>query len=294
MSDVKTTSKYSSIKKFFRSLRIKARRNLLYLTITSILVLGLCFIFIKRIVYIILPGEAAIRWSLFTGTQIGKVYSEGIHFISPLDRLYIYNVRIQELSREIDVLTKTGLKVRLFLSIRYAPQQNILGLLHQKVGPDYANVVIIPEIEAVLREIIGTLEAEQIYTTGREVIVEAINNAIEQVAQRYIDVDDVLIKRITLPESIEKAIKFKIEQKQLVEAHKFMVLKAKEEAKRKRIEGEGIRDRLKIIASAIPKGEILKWEGIKATKDISTSQNAKVIVIGGGKDGLPIILNSEK
>ncbi len=293
MSDVKA-SKTASLKQILKKLQIKARRNLTYLSIVLVFALVLGFVFIKRIVYIILPGEAAIRWSLFSGTQIGKVYSEGIHFISPLDKLYIYNVRIQEASRELDVLTKKGLKVSLSVSIRYAPQQSILGLLHQKIGPDYANVVIIPEIEAVLREIIGTLEAEQIYTTGREVIVEAINNAIEQVAQRYINIDDVLIRRISLPASIEEAIKFKLKQKQLVEAHEFKILRERKEAERKRIEGEGIRDRLKIISSAIPKGEILKWEGIKATKDISTSQNAKVIVIGGGKDGLPIILNSEK
>lgn len=287
--------KSSSLRKFLRNFKEKAKRNIITSTlIITALTLTILFLFFKRIVHLIHPGEAGVRWSLFYGTQIGQVYSEGIHFISPLDKFYIYNVRIQEVSRELSVLSKSGLKVKLFLSIRYTPQKNLLGLLHQKVGPDYVNVVIIPEIEAVLREVIGTMDSEHIYTTGRQVIVEAVNYAIEQVAQKYIDVDDVLIKSITLPESIEESIRFKIKQKQLIEAHHFKVLKEQKEAERKRIEGEGIRDQLKIISSALPAGQILKWQGINATKEISKSKNAKVIVIGGGKDGLPIILNSEK
>ena len=246
------------------------------------------------IVYNILPGEAGVFWNRFNGTRVDYVYSEGLHLIFPWNKMYIYNVRIQEVSPTLHVLAKTGLKVNLYLSIRYAPKYTLLGMLHQRVGPDYVNIVIIPEIEAVLREIVGTMNADQIYTTGRAVIVEAINKAIEQVEQRYIDVDDVLIKKIELPKSVEKTIRFKIEQKHLVDAHVFIVEREKKEAERKRIEGTGIRDQLKIISEAVPEGMILTWKGIQATQEIAKSDNAKVIIIGGGKDGLPIILNADK
>jgi len=141
----------------------------------------------------------------------------------------------------------------------------------------------------VLREVIGTMEAEQIYTTGRAVIIEAINLAIERVAQRYIDVDGVLIKRIELPESVAGAIRYKIEQKQMIEAHQFIAEKEKIEADRKRTEGQGIRDQMKIISEAIPKQDILQWLGIRATLELSKSANSKVVVIGAGKNGLPLI-----
>lgn len=136
--------------------------------------------------------------------------------------------------------------------------------------------------------------AEEIYTTGRAVIIKAINQAIEQVAQRYINVDSVLIKRIDLPESVAKAIRYKIEQKHLVFAHEFIVEREKKEAERKRIEGEGIRDQLKIISSALPEGEILKWKGAQVTEKIAKSENSKVVIIGNGEAGLPIILNADQ
>jgi regulator of protease activity HflC (stomatin/prohibitin superfamily) len=247
-----------------------------------------------NIFYTLMPGEAGVHWSRFGGgTEIDYVYPEGMHMILPWDKMYIYTVRIQEIKPELDVLTKTGLQVHLFLSIRYAPEYRLLALLHQKVGPDYVTKVIIPEIEAVLREIIGTMGAEQIYTTGRVVIIEAINKAIEQVAQRYINVDDVLIRRIELPPSVAEAIRYKIEQKHLVEAHEFIVEREKKEAQRKRIEGEGIRDQLKIVSSALPKDTILTWKGIQATQEIAKSENSKVVIIGSGKEGLPIILNAD-
>jgi len=190
-------------------------------------------------------------------------------------------------------LSKVGLTVHLYLSIRYAPEYNYLGLLHQRVGPNYVNVIIIPEVTSVLRETIGQLRSEEIYTTGRKVITIAINEAIEQVAQRFIIVDDVLIKQIDLPPVVAEAIEYEIQQKHLVEAHKFLVEKEIIEADRKRIEATGLRDNFNIIASALPKGEVLRWKGIEATQNLALSNNTKIVLIGAGRDGLPLILNAE-
>jgi len=247
-----------------------------------------------RIFFSINPGEAGVRWKRFSGTQIDRVFGEGFHMIPPWDKMFIYNVRIQELPVELFVLTKTGLKVNLFISIRYAPDFKLLGVLHQQVGPDYAKIVIIPEIESVIREIIGTMDAEQIYTTGRKVIVEAINKAIEQIAQRYINVDDVLIRKIELPQTVAEAIQFKIKQKHLVEAHEYIVEKEKKEAKRKEIEATGIKKHNELVNQSLNNEKILKWHGIQALHAFANSENAKVFVVGYGKEGVPIILNPEK
>jgi regulator of protease activity HflC (stomatin/prohibitin superfamily) len=251
------------------------------------------FFFIHNILYVIYPGHAGVRWSFCNGTEVDYVYPEGFHLILPFDEIYIYDVRIQEISKELEVLSKTGLKVKVLLSIRFRPKYKFLGLLHQNIGMDYPNKVILPEIEAVMREIIGTLDADQIYTTGRKVISEAIDKAIEQLYQRYIQVDDVLIRKIELPEIVEDAIKFKIKQKHLVEAHEFLIQKERKEAERKKIEGEGIKAKNLIVQESLQKKQILQWEGIQATNKLAESQNAKIIIIGD-KDGLPVIFNSSK
>nr|VFJ55114.1 MAG: Regulator of protease activity HflC, stomatin/prohibitin superfamily [Candidatus Kentron sp. FM] len=268
------------------------RKAAVPLLVTGLVLLLSTAYVIKRVIYLVGPGEAGVHWSLFTGTEVDRVYGEGIHLFPPWDRFSIYNVRIQEIALELFVLTKRGLQVHLSLSIRYQPQYDMLGVLHQQVGHNYVKTVIIPEIEEVLRETVGDMFSEDIYVTGRTVIIKAFNKAIERVAQRYINVDDVLIKRIILPESVSEAIRFKLTEKHLIEAKAFAVEKARREAERKRIEGEGIRDQLKIIASAIPDGQILTWQGIKATEEIAMSQNAKIIIIGSGENGLPIILNA--
>jgi len=247
----------------------------------------------SRIFYSIKPGEAGVRWKRFSGTEINHIYQEGLNIILPWDEMYIYNVRIQELPVELNVLTKSGLSVKLLLSIRFSPDIKLLGVLHQQIGPNYAKTVIIPEIESVLREIIGTMDAEHIYTSGRKVIVEAINNAIEQVAQRFINVDDVLIRKIVLPQSIADAIQFKIKQKHLVQAHKHIVEKEKQEARRKEIEAIGIHNHNQIVLKSIKDPNILKWRGINALHAFANSENAKIFVVGYGKDGVPIILNTE-
>ncbi|MCP4112973.1 MAG: prohibitin family protein [Desulfobacteraceae bacterium] len=244
----------------------------------------------KHIVIIIGPGEAGVLYRLFLGgTLTTEVYPEGIRFIWPFDKMYIYNVRIQETATELDVLTKTGLEVHLYLSIRYAPEYKLVGVLHKNVGPDYVNRVIIPEIESVLREVIGTMKSEEIYTTGREVITMAIEEAIEQVAQRYINVDDVIIKRIELPPEVADTIRFKIKQKHLVEAHEFIVEREKKEADRKRIEGQGVRDQNKIITESLSDQRILTWHGIQAVRAFAKTENSTVVIVGGGEKGLPII-----
>ncbi|KPA17406.1 membrane protease subunit stomatin/prohibitin-like protein [Candidatus Magnetomorum sp. HK-1] len=284
------------MKKWFEKFITKLKNYAFGMFLTALISILLIAFMFNLIVYNVYPGEAAVFWSrFFGGTDISYVHKEGIHFILPWDKMYIYNIRIQETKPEMDVLTKNGLQVHIMLSIRYAPVFRLLGVLHQQVGSDYANKVIIPEIEAVIREIIGTLDAEEVYTTGRSLIIQAINKAIEQVAQRFINIDDVLIRRIELPPEVAESIGYKIRQKHLAEAHTYIIQREKKEATRKEIEAQGIRNHLdKIVSSKhFSNEQFLRWKGIQATENLANSQNAKIVIIGSGKDGLPLILNTD-
>jgi regulator of protease activity HflC (stomatin/prohibitin superfamily) len=256
--------------------------------ILFLLLFGLFIAYLwNYIVIIIHSGEGGVMYRLFFGgTVVNRVYEEGIHIIFPWDRLYKYNTRVQEVSHNMNVLTKNGLKIELQVSIRYYPEYNLLGVLHKNVGPDYVHTVIIPEIESVLRIIIGKIDAEEVYTTKTSLIEEALNKAIEQVAQRFIHIDDVIIKKMLMPPDVEQSIQYKIEKKHLAAAHDYVILKEKKEAQRRQIEAESLAKYNQTLSASINKNIIL-WKGIDAAKELSQSENSKVIVVGGGSHGLP-------
>lgn len=239
-------------------------------------------------------GEAGVMYlRFFGGTVRDKVYGEGLHVVWPWDKLRVYNVRIQESRRTVEVLDNTGLQFRLSVSIRYHPDYIVLPLLHQRVGPEYVDKVVIPEVEGVLRTMAGTLDAHGLYANEHEVQAKIVSLSMSQTADKYIVIDDVIIRSIELPEPLRIAIQKKREEEQLAEAYLYRLQREEDEAKRKIVEAKGTKDANDIISSSLS-SNILKWHGIEATMALSVSTNAKVIVVGNGAQGLPIILGSDK
>jgi len=269
------------------------KKNRLQLIMTFLLTLFLFVYFLPHILVFVNPGEGAVKWKRFSGgTQIDRVFGEGTHFIWPWDKMYLYNLRTQEIRDSVDVLTLNGLTIHLDLSVRFYPNRSILGLLHKEVGPDYPRIIVLPEIEHVVRTVIGQYRAEEIYTAQNAIVERIVSESYREVEERYVNLDDVLIRRIYLPDKIQSAIQRKIEQQQLVQEFDFRLQSAMKEAQRKRIEAEGISNFNSIIEESITEN-ILRYQGIQATKELAESENAKVVVIGSGEDGLPIILGNQ-
>ena len=224
------------------------------------------------------------------GTQTNRVYLEGFHFVAPWDKMVPYDLRVQQIEHEFDVLTSRGLSVNVTLSIRFQPRQDLLGVLHRAVGPDYTQKVVIPEIHAMVRNIFGRFTAEEIYTTQRALIQSTLQTSRTEVEQQFIHVDDVLIKTITLPPKILEAIESKLTQEQKFLEMTYVIQKEELEAERRIIEAEGINTAQQIISETLD-DKMLRYRGIEATLQLSKSHNAKVILIGG-ENGLPLILNT--
>ncbi|OQX28208.1 MAG: hypothetical protein BWK80_01325 [Desulfobacteraceae bacterium IS3] len=280
---------FNKIKEIYNAILEKFQGNVSVLIVLILIQLLFIAYLFNNIVYTVESGEAGVLYKRFGGGTItDKVFAEGLYLLYPWDRLYVYNMRVQQAGHKFHVLTKNGLKVQLSISVRYYPEYNLLGVLHQKVGPDYVNEIVIPEIESVLRLIVGQLDAEEIYTTKTGLIDQAINEAIEQISRRFIKVDDVIIKEVELPDSVADSIRYKVEQKHMAEAHLFKIEKEKREAERKRIEAGGLKDYNNIVNASLTEN-ILQWMGIQATLQLANSDNSKVVVVGAGKRGLPII-----
>lgn len=277
----------TSIKKYFRE-------NLSLLLVTLLILLFIIVYFWQSIFVTIKAGEGGVLYRrFFGGTVVDKIYAEGFHVIAPWDTMTKYNVRYQAYHHKMFALTRKGMQIGLSLTIRFMPEYRLLGVLHKRVGPDYPDKIVIPEAEAVIRKIIGRFDAEEVYSTKRALIQKIVDEAIAQISQRFIRIDDMIITKVELPPTIKTAIEAKLEQRELAAAYEFILKKEEKEAERKRIEAQGYHDYNVTINASLTR-QILTWRGVQATLELARSNNAKVVVIGSGQDGLPIILDAKE
>ncbi|NLB25221.1 MAG: prohibitin family protein [Bacteroidales bacterium] len=261
--------------------------------IAIVAVILIILLFGGRMFFIIEAGERGVIFRPYTsGMDIENIYGEGFHMISPWNRLYKYNVREQQREETMDVLDKNGLSINIDITVRFNPDYNNIAHLHQQFGTSYINVLVIPEVRSTVRQVSGRYTAEEIYSTKRAEVETSIKEETRQVlGENFIDMRALLIKSINLPEQIKGAIENKLKQEQEALAYQFKLQREESEAERRRIEAEGIANYNRIISASLT-DNILKQRGIDATVGLAESPNAKVIVIGSGKEGLPLILGN--
>ena len=275
--------------RYWRS-KALARRHAPYIILLLFLLGFFVVFFFERIVISIHPGELGVLWRrLGGGTQIDTVYREGLHVILPINEMYIYNVRKQQFTDTIDVLTVDGLTVAVRYSVRYFLDKDTLPLLHQRVGPDFVNVVVRPEVRSVMRIVFGQYKPEEIYATQKAIQERVSVLSKTHLEARFVALDDVPIESIKLPVRISEAIEAKMAQQQLDEEYVYRISIATKEADRLRIESEGLRRYNDTVDRSLTPA-VLSWRGIQATQELAKSPNAKVVVVGAGKNGLPLIL----
>jgi regulator of protease activity HflC (stomatin/prohibitin superfamily) len=238
------------------------------------------------------PGELGVLWSMLGGgTVVHTVYREGLHFVLPFNHMYIYNARKQFYADSIDVMTVDGLMVHVEYSVRYYPNPDLLPLLHQRVGPNYLNVVVRPEVRSVIRTVFGQYKPEEIYTTQKAIQERVSVDSKIQMEARFVSVDDVPLERISLPAQVAQAIDSKLAQQQLDLEYDYRIAVAGKEAQRKLIEAGGQKAYNEAVNQSLTPS-LLEWQGILATQELAKSPNSKVVIVGG-KNGLPIILGQE-
>jgi len=264
----------------------------MYSALTVLITILIVLVLWQRMVITIYAGEGGVFFKRWGGTVVDKVYTEGIYFIPPWNIMTRYNIRVQERKHDFTVLSKQGLQIDIKISIRFRPEPDMLGVLHQQVGPDYIQTIVVPEIESVIRRYFGQFNDDEIYTSKGAILEKILNDSKKQLSDKYIILDELIIRKIEFPQMIKEAIQNKITQYHKFKAYEYKIERERLEADRKVIEANGISKYKDIISKNISQ-DYLTWEGIKATIELSKSPNSKIIVIGSGKSGLPIILNTQ-
>jgi regulator of protease activity HflC (stomatin/prohibitin superfamily) len=256
----------------------------------------LAFILLMKSAVNIGYGEAGVLFKTFGGGVVvdQPPLGEGFHIIAPWNKVYLYNVKQQEVfESQMQVLSSNGLEISLDVSVLYQPKASELGLLHQTKGSNYLDIVIVPNIRAVARSVVGRYTPEQLYSTKRDAIEEEIYDELKKgVESQHVQINDVLVRDVTLPNTIKQAIERKLSQEQMSLEYEFKLESARKEAEKVRIDAQGKADANRILNSSLTTN-ILRDKGIEATTKLAESPNSKVIVIGSGKDGLPIILGNQ-
>lgn len=262
------------------------------------LIAGIALLIILIVVLIkssvtIESGEAGVLFRTFSGgVETEETYGEGFHFIAPWNTIKVYNVKQQKISESMSVLSSNGLEITVDVTLQFQPKYSELPLLHQEKGQTYIADIVIPAIRSATRSVIGRYTPEAIYSSKRDVIQSEIFEETRLIVEKqYIQVNEVLVRDITLPPTIKNAIEEKLKQEQESLQYEFRLQKEQKEAQRIKIAAEGKAEANRILnASLTP--NILKEKGIEATLELAKSENTKVIVVGSGDDGLPIILGN--
>ncbi len=305
-------------------------RHLPGVSVILMTVLLIAVVLWPYVVITVPSGKVGVLWKRFNGIDIycwcwvgrgtvldpRELREEGLHIVWPWDKLYLYDLRLQSNTQTYNAISKDGVSVGAQISVRYQLLHNSVAVLHKFIGPDYLDSVIAPEIGSQARQVISQYTAEQVYTSRETIQKQIRDNAQKSLAgnlnqlvqpdameqpdpkhyngflQDAIQVLDTLVLSIELPPDIVAAINRQTEQYYMIQEFKFRVQREAEESKRKQIEADGIAAFQKTVSQGIS-DSYLRWRGIEATLQLAQSPNTKIVIIGSGKDGLPIILGND-
>jgi len=230
----------------------------------------------------------------FFGIVSERTLPAGINVVNPMAYIQKYSIQTKEEKETMQVLSREGLTITLEISALYRLNPDSAARVYKTIaGGDYENIVLVPQFRSISRAVTASFQASALYSTERERLGVAIMEELSKmVAPRGVIIESTPLRNVGLPTQLTEAIEQKQRADQESQRMEFILTKEKQEADRKRIEAQGIADFQKIVATGIS-DQLLRWKGIEATMKIAESSNAKVVIIGSGKDGLPIILDTK-
>jgi prohibitin 1 len=230
----------------------------------------------------------------FFGVVSDKTLGAGINPVNPMANVVKYSIQTQEHKETMQVLSREGLTIGLEVSALYRLNPDSAASMYKTVsGGDYQTIILIPQFRSICRAVTASFQASALYSTERERLGSSIQEELDKtVAPRGVIIENTPIRNVALPSQLTEAIEQKQRADQESQRMEFILTKEKQEADRKRIEAKGIADFQTIVAAGISEN-LLRWKGIEATEKLANSQNAKVVIVGAGKDGLPIILDTK-
>ncbi len=250
---------------------------------------------VSKAVVVIEPTERGVVFKKYSsGLDVDNPLREGLNIVAPWNDVYYFDISENQIEETMDVLSVDGLSINLDVSVRFRPEPDSVGYLYQQFRINYEENLIRPELRSAVRRIIGQYTPEELYASKRQEIEDRIEENTRAILNNnHLELKALLFRSIKLPASIKTSIEEKLAADQEAQKFDYLIAREKKEAERRRIDAEGKAAANRILSASLT-DKILKEKGIQATEALSNSQNAKVVVIGSGDGGLPIILGGDK
>ncbi len=272
-------------------LSVKRNKRFQEATITLIIAIAAAVFALVQIFTVIPAGTVGVID--FLGNVSDKTLKPGVNIVNPIARIIKYSFKTQEIKETMTVPSKEGLSVNLELSLQYRLDPGKANEIYKSIeSGDYLNVILVPQFRSVTRGVTAKYEAKALYTASRKQLEDEIVSELQHlVGDRGIIIEKAPLRQVSLPQRLTQSIEEKLQAEQESQRMSFILQKEEQEAERKRIEAKGIADFQTIVSNGI-NANLLKWKGIEATEKLANSPNTKVVVIGSGTDGLPLILGN--
>jgi regulator of protease activity HflC (stomatin/prohibitin superfamily) len=227
------------------------------------------------------------------GSVSPNTLKSGLNLVNPLARVAKLSVKTQEIKEVMDVPSREGLTVQLEASVLFHLDPEKAAEVYKTLGPGYVEILLQPQFRSVTRGVTALFEARALYTSEREQLAQTMATELrKQVEPRGVVIESTPMRKLTLPKRLAAAIEEKLGAEQESQRMQFVLERERQEAERRRIEAQGIADFQKVVSQGIDE-RLLRWKGIEATQKLAESQNTKIVIVGAGKDGLPVILGGQ-
>ncbi|CAN5898222.1 prohibitin family protein [soil metagenome] len=267
----------------------------LSLVVGAVLVCGIVLLMLWNTVLVrIPPGHVGVMYRLFAGgTEKSPVLHEGLVAKKPWDTLYIVETRLQSFNFNLLAFSAEGMPVMVEATTLFNVRPQEAGNLIADVGFEYIDRVIRPLSLAAVRRIIARYSSHELYTLGADRLqVELLENIRTTPEARLFAYSDIPLRSIKLSDKLVAAIEIKLAEQQRAASYEYVLDSQRKEAERQRIQAIGLRNFYSVIHGALT-DRLLTWRGIEATVEIGKSPNTKVVIVGGNRDQLPLILGSD-
>lgn len=276
---------------YLNSAKIPNERNRLAIRAIAVLIGAIAAIAsLSRWLVIIPAGNIGVVDSL--GQVSERPLNPGIHFVNPFAKVVKYSTRLKDVKENVDATSQEGLNLNLDVSLQYKLDPQKAAQVYQTIGTDETELLI-SRFRSTIRAITANYPAAAIYSSKREEIVRQLDEQLsQQLPPLGFLIEEALLRNIKMPEQLQAAIQEKLKAEQESQQMQFVLDKERQEAERKRIEAKGIADAQKILSQGL-NNQLLQLRAIEATEKLAQSSNSKLVIVGSGQGGMPILLQPD-